>query len=214
MLLLLTLSSSVCAQRLKQTGKNVKELVPEGWTIQEAWGDLCKNGRDDLVVMAVPNDSAGITIREDGYVLNANQPVLAIYFKSEEGNLIKRCEYDNVIPPLADPGYFTEVELKVTERGTLSITLDIFFTAGSYTTPRQTYIFRYQNEDFYLIGEDVDYYTRTTGDGESVSTNYLTGKQSKTTYNEFTNPAKKPKTRWTSIGRKPLRKLGSFTLGE
>ena len=212
LLLLLTLPLSASAQRLKETGKQVKDLVPEGWTTQEAWGDLYKNGRNDLVLMAVPNDPAGITKRDDGYELNENQPVLAIYYMSEEGDLIKHYEYDNVIPPLASLNYFTDVTLEVTNRGTLIIDLSTMYTAGSYTSPRHSYVFRRQNDDFYLIGEDISYYTRTTGEGEQVSINYLTSKKSSTKLKLFDEPIENGKTVWSKISRKPLRKLGSFTL--
>ena len=212
LLLLLTLSLSASAQRLKDTGRQVKDLVPEGWTVQEAWGDLYKNGRKDLVLMAVPNDPAKITKRDDGFELNENQPVLAIYYMSEEGDLIKRYEYSDVIPPLASDNYFTEVTLNVTDRGTLIIELNTQFTAGSYITPRHSFVFRRQNDDFYLIGEDISYYTRTTGEGEQVSINYLTNKKSTTKLKVFDEPIENGKTVWSKIGRKPLRKLGSFTL--
>ena len=202
------------AQQLAQTGREVKELVPEGWTVQEAWGDLFHNGRDHLVLLAVPNNPAGITTRDDGYEINSNKPVLAIYYMSEEGDLIRRFESDIVIPVLEDMNYSTDVELVVTEKGSLKITLITFFSAGSYISPGQSYTFRYQDDDFYLIGEDSQYHSRVTGDGESISTNYLTCKQSRTSYNVFEEPPQELKTRWKRIERKPLRQLGSFTLGE
>lgn len=200
------------AQHLKQTGREVNDLVPEGWTVYEARGDLFHHGRSDLVLITVPNYQTGVTVRHDGYVINSNTPVLAIYSMSEDGKFIKHCEHNNVIPPLQDDNFSTELELKVTDRRTLSIMMNTFFSAGGYGSPRHKYIFRYQNGGFYLIGEDSEFFSRNTGEGEAVSTNYLTNRQSVSTFNVFEETTQKPDTRWKKIVRKPLRRLGSFTL--
>ena len=153
--------------------------------------------------------SAGITIREDGYVLNANQPVLAIYFKSEEGNLIKRCEYDNVIPAREDEFISITPALDITKKGVLEITLELFASAGSWTQPTTKYLFRYQNGDFFLIGKDVTEYERNTGKTVVTSENYLTNKRIVTTE----RPKRKATTKRTRLPKAVLKPLG-FKLDE
>ena len=101
--------------------------------------------------------------------------------------------------------------MDVTPKGVLEISLSMFRSAGSYGAGKNTYKFRYQNGDFYLIGLDEDYYMRNTGEAQTDSYNYLTGKHQHVTFNMFDDSVKKRET-WRNIPRKPLRKLGSWEM--
>ena len=204
--------STLSAQELQKDGRSVKELVPEGWATDEAWGDLNQDGRDDLVLVAVPNDSANIKVRDDGYAINSNTPILAIYYKTEQGKLHLQRQYPDIISPLQDETYSTEVSLSVTPKGALSISMERFFSMGSYNSPGHTWLFRHQNDDFYLIGEETKSFSRLTGENERISINYLTNRQCQVITYEFRDNQHPPKERWTKIPKKPLQTLGSFEL--
>ena len=204
--------STLSAQELQKDGRSVKELVPEGWATDEAWGDLNQDGRDDLVLIAVPNDSANIKVRDDGYAINSNTPILAIYYKTEQGKLHLQSQYPDIISPLQDETYSTEVSLSVTPKGALSISMERFFSMGSYNSPGHTWLFRHQNGDFYLRGEETKSFSRLTGENERISINYLTNRQCQFITYEFRDNQHPPKERWTKTPKKPLQTLGSFEL--
>ena len=80
LVLLLLAPMLMSAQALKKRGGSVEAVVPEGWTHEEAMGDLNKDGQADLVVVVTPNFEENMKEREDGYVFNMNVPQLAVYF--------------------------------------------------------------------------------------------------------------------------------------
>ncbi len=205
MLLALPLGSA--AQGLAEKGKNVGDIVPEGWTHKEACGDLNKDGLEDLVVMAVSNDEKGLRKRDDGYVYNLNQPVLAIYFGQADGTLSRWKEYPTLLLANASESITYNYSLKVTPKGALIISVEPFASAGTWQQSTYSFTYRYQDGDFYLIGKDEDSYARNSGEGEQSSYNYLTHRSLRTSYNVFED--KKPVEKWTKIAAEPLHRLGA-----
>ena len=203
-------SLSAQAVGLKQQGTSATDIVPEGWAHHEAQGDLNKDGIMDLVVMATPDYKENLKIRDDGYIYNFNQPVLAIYFGNAQGQFQQWKQYDNVIP--ADDSEYCQhdITLTITDRNTLRIATQVWCSAGSYGTSTDTYTFRYQNGDFYLIGMDHEERQRNTGECITTSENYLTWKRQVLTSN-FTN-TKPPKEKWSKLPKKSLEHLGDREL--
>lgn len=181
------------------------------WTCQEITGDLNKDGVSDLVLMATPDFPEFIETRDDGYEINYNQPVLAIFFGDKDGNFQCFKQYENVLPRRTESFIIIDCGMQITSKGVLQVGLDYFSTMGSWSTSNYSYKFRYQDGDFFLIGYDTQSYMRNTGEAETVSFNYLTGKKQTVTFNMFDEKAKK-KEKWSKITKKPLRKLGSWTL--
>ena len=208
-LLLACTGFKVQAKELKQQGTSIEDIVPEGWLHHEAWGDLNKDGIKDLVVVATPDDEEDLLRRDDGYVYNFNPPILAIYFgNGQVQQLWKR--YDYVIPPDQSENCSHDIVLEITSRGALRIAIGLFCNAGSYGTSTDTYTYRYQNGDFYLIGMDNEEMLRNTGEVTLVSENYLTWKRQVTRSNAFTDDPVTEK--WSRIAKKPLEKLGAREL--
>lgn len=210
---MLSLCSCLGAQavELKPQGVSVEDIVPSGWMHQEAQGDMNKDGIPDLVVVATPDDVENTITRSDGYVYNFNQPLLAIYFGTAQGQFHQWKAYDNVIPADESEGCHHDVSLEVTDRGVVRISIQLFCSAGSYGTSNDTYAYRYQNGDFFLIGMDSEEMLRTTGTSTLVSENYLTWKRQTKVSNAFDESV--PTTeKWTKITRKPLEKLGAREL--
>ena len=199
------------AQGLAQQGSSVDDIVPHGWQHQEAQGDLNKDGIPDLAVVATPDYEENTRTRDDGYVYNFNQPVLAIYFGTGQGQLQQRKQYDNVIPANEDENCSHEIELEITERGTLRISDLLFCSMGSYETTIDTYTYRYQQGDFFLIGCDKEEQHRNNGNTTITSENYLTWKRQVTQYNVFYYDLE-PTEKWTRLTKKPLEKLGAREL--
>ena len=85
-------------------------------------------------------------------------------------------------------------------KNVLKITFNYFMSAGSWNTSSDTYIFRFQNNVFELIGYESDSYMRNSGDEEKISINFSTNKVKSTTGgNMFEGTKDKPKDKWRNI---------------
>lgn len=211
LMLLLGSIDGLQAQGLAQQGTSVEDLVPNGWLHQEAKGDLNKDGIEDLVVAATPDYVENTRTRDDGYVYNFNQPILAIYFGMGQGQLRLWRKYDNVMPADENEGCHHEFGLDITDRGALRISISLWCSAGSYGTSSDTYTYRYQQGDFSLIGMDREEMMRNSGECSIVSENYLTWKRQVKTSNAFDETVSVTE-KWTRLPKKPLEKLGAREL--
>lgn len=192
LLLLAALPMLASAQGLAKRGKSVEDIVPQGVNYVKAEGDLNKDGLSDLVVYA--------------------QPVLAIYFATPLGDYERWKQYHDVLPIDEESDvFYIEIDLSVTDRGTLKIDVGSFASAGTSYTTQNNYTFRFQNGDFYKIGEEQHSMSRMTGNAETISYNYLTHKCQRLKENVFDETIM-PKETWTSIPKKPLKKLGEEQL--
>ena len=194
------------AQGLAQQNVTVEDIVPAGWLHHEAQGDLNKDGIMDLVVVATPDYKENTLTRDDGYVYNFNQPILAIYFGTGQG-LQQWKRYDKVIPADESENCHHDIGLEITPRNTMRISVQLFCSAGSYGTSTDTYTYRYQNGDFYLIGMDQVEMMRNTGECTTVSENYLTRKRQVVKSNAFDETIASTE-KWSNLAKKPLEKLG------
>ena len=201
------LSTIVQAQHLLPQGRGVDDLVPAGWEHTEVTGDLNKDGIDDLVVVATPDFKENTKTRDDGYVYNFNQPLLAIYFGTAEGNMQLWRQYDRVIPVRPDEYVSIDASLTITEKGVLRISLETFSSMGGWGSENSKFSYRYQDGDFYLIGKDYQSMSRNTGEMETTSENYLTCRRQVVKENVFDDNVSKTE-KWTKLTKKPLEKLG------
>lgn len=192
------------AQGLKTSGKSAADVVPNGWESTFKTGDMNGDGLPDLVIIATPCNKEKMKTRDDGYVYNFNQPILAIYWGDKNGNYKLFKQYDNVIPAREDEFLAITPSLDITKSGSLQIDLEFFATAGSYTQPTTTHVFRYQNGDFMLIGKDVVELERTTGKTVTTSDNYLTRKRTVVT----DRPKRKAITKRSRLPKRALKPLG------
>lgn len=156
----------------------------------EARGDLNKDGISDMVVVTT----------------DSTRTVLSIYFGTTEGQQQLWKTYDNVIPIAEDENTSIDTSLEITAKGVLLISWQIFASMGGWESDRNSYYYRYQNGDFYLIGYESRSLQRNTGDMETISENYLTWKRQVVKENAMDDSAPK-KEKWTRLAKRPLKKL-------
>lgn len=180
------------AQGLAKQGQSIDKIVPKNTNYINAEGDLNKDGRSDLVIYA--------------------QPMLAIYFANASGLYEQWKLYDNVLP-VDEEGddLMIDIEMNISDRGALNISVGSFASAGSSYVSHNKYTYRFQNGDFYRIGEERHSQSRMTGEAEVISINYLTHKRQVVRENVFDETVK-PKETWTKIPKLPLKKLGDEPL--
>ena len=196
--------------QLAKEGRTIEEVVPNGWDIQSATGDLNKDGIEDFVLIVRPNDPAHIKTRDDGFEYNFNPLFLAVYFGSPSGVYKRFKVWHDTVSGREDE--YTDItnELSITPKGAIDISVSSWSSMGTAATGGSTYRYRFQSGDFYLIGEESSWLNRMTGEGESTSINYLTGQKEITTGNMMEE--KDLKTKKVKIKKEPLRLLGSFQM--
>ncbi|MCQ2973225.1 MAG: hypothetical protein MJ211_00265 [Bacteroidales bacterium] len=211
LLIVLMISKFSLAQSLSKTGTKVENIVPNGWVCSNVKGDLNKDGISDLVIIATPNFEDKITIEDDFTLKNSNPPILAIYWGNSNKRYTLYKQYENIIPFSEDQYSSVKVDLSVTNKGVLRIGISYFQSAESFDNSSTAYLFRYQNNDFYLIGEGSDSFARNTGDGKKITINYSTLKRQIVLYNMFDESIPKEE-KWETLPNQELKKLGSFKL--
>ena len=190
----------------------VKDVFPKDCdTICYLQGYLNDDDFLDLVLVATPRNPENMMTRSDGYEYNFNEPVLAIYFGKDDETYTLFKEYPNTIPGPEDEFGFVTVGSETTEEGDLKFDIEWFYSAGSSAVDQNSFLYRYQDGDFYLIGSEVQSYSRMSGEAENVSNNYLTKKQLTTIFN-MADDKVKPTETWSDLPDDPLEKLGAQTL--
>lgn len=205
--LLLSGTLTMSAQVFRESATGVNPVIPEGWTFDIANGDLNKDGVLDMVVVTTPNYPEHMKTRDDGYVYNFNQPLLAIYFGEGLGQYRLWRTYDDVVPYSDNEYIFVDFTHRITLRGTLELSWSEMSSAGSWGTSSTTLTYRYQGGDFFLIGKEEESMQRNTGATELVSENYLTHKRQRVTSNAFDEKVKR-REQWSKLEKKPLKRLG------
>lgn len=167
---------------LPATASSAAGFVPEGWALEtEIKGDLDKDGSDDVVLVLRDRDPANVLKpqwAEAGETVDTNPRILAAALATKDGfhlildnhTLIPRVTSSFESDPLSEVGGVS------IDRGSLKVAIYYFPTAGGSDAGFCTFRFRYDGQDFRLIGFDNDNTNRISGETSIVSVNYLTGK--------------------------------------
>ena len=195
---------------IPKNGKSITEFIPANWNIRDSLsGDFNKdNLRDVAVVIQSKQPLTSIDT-----VCFSNDPfypkALIILLRQQDKSLQLSKRATKIFGDCnwgiqgSDP--FDRIEER---RNTIGL---IFMTGGT-TRNQLSYYFRFQNNDWYLIGaESFQYWAgHTDGPGSfySEEINFLTSEKVKYNADEKGNKSEYKK---TAIGRKPLIKLSDFS---
>lgn len=165
--------------------RGIKDLIPDNTTlIIIEYGDLNKDGREDVVFVIETNEKENYIDNTDGLgpnILNINPRTIIIAFKTANGYEIKAknkkllpTENNPDNPCIADP--LSEGGIKI-EKGVLKIRYHLWSSCGSWSTSNEEFIYRYQKNKFKLIGYSSSSFHRASGEMYEISINYSTKKK-------------------------------------
>lgn len=144
----------------------IQDMSPEGWTVLESGGgkairegDLNKDGNNDLAFVIEGTGANGESAPRT--LIVAFGPEYSL--KVEAGNAILKADEGGI---MGDP--FDGIEIK-------NSSLYLHFFGGSSWRWDYSYQFRFQDEDFYLIGATKSFFSINTNEGTKEDYNLLTG---------------------------------------
>lgn len=154
-------------------------FAPKGFrVVEKAEGDLNGDRLADCVLVIQGTDKKFL-YKNEGFgspEFDTNPRILVIAFRNKNGGYTLK-EQSNTLIALPNAPNMTEPfqEAKIVS-GVLHILIEEFYSAGSWSMSNRTYKFRYQNNEFELIGLDHTYVRRNTGEITTRSYNFSTGK--------------------------------------
>ncbi|MBR8538134.1 hypothetical protein KDU71_21365 [Carboxylicivirga sediminis] len=218
---ILTLLISILSFTNLIIANDIKHLIPKDTQlIDYCKGDLNKDGYDDIVVVYEEKDKSKIEIDSSlNDTLNTNNRILLIcVFNKSKGDYEKFRVINNLIPQrisrnMADP--FAGIQIK---KGILSLGAYYWYSSGSWYMTNKEYKFRFQNNEFYLIGIESESTHRGTMESESISVNFSTRKMlvtnySSPEYDENDEEIIEKKETWYSFKLNELHKITSIDIG-
>lgn len=193
-------SSHASPLTLPQEGSTVDSFAPEGWYVHlQAEGDLNKDNLADVAFVLAPNWEKDGGFAPDG---DDRSRVLVLLFKTADGKLKLSATKENFIMGAHDGGMMGDPLNLAIERGAVVVS----FYGGSRNRWGMTYRFRWQNNDWYLIGytslsadnleltsgtTDVNWSTggiviESTKEGKTINSSKATKKLPPLTLKDFT----------------------------
>jgi hypothetical protein len=195
---------------INTNGHVIADFVPSGWTIIDStFGDLNNDNRNDAVIILQKKDSVFLTNSDKDTVLTQPRILLILFRNSMDTNLYVKEQDDSFIllndnPNREDP--YQAIRIK---NGILDISFQLFYSFGSWYITSSSYKFRFQNNQFCLIGADYSSFHRATHDSQDYSYNFLSNKRSLI---KETNGTKiKRIITWKKLNLTELKTLKTFT---
>lgn len=196
---------------IKSNGQSITNFIPDGWKVLDsASGDLNGDKHADIAFILQHRDSVGVVKTENGYsdTLITQPRVLVLGFYNGETKQYDLVEQSNSFilnhdnPNMDEP--FQDISIS---SGVLKIDFYIWYSMGGWGMSTNSYKFRYQDNQFQLIGADYNSSNRSSGETEDRSYNFLTKKVKVTTGNFSTD---KHKSLLRAFDFKELQNLKTF----
>ena len=164
-LLFIFCSFNLLAENFPQKASKVEDFIPKGWkSIIVKKGDLNKDKIDDVVLLIQKNDPKNFRNAESGYMYmpienaNFNPIIMLVLLKdtNSQYNLVAKNEKGFIV---SEGKAHEEVLQSIEDSNSITIknnTLRIYtYFEAIRGGSSSTYIFRYQNNKFELIGLEI-----------------------------------------------------------
>ena len=197
--------------KIKIEGESISNFIPIDWKLlASASGDLNNDKNDDIAFIIQYKDSVSIEkieFEERETVITQPRILILAFFNpiykkyeliEQNNSFILNHDDSNMNEP------FQNINIK---KGVLRIDFHIFMNAGGWGMSNNSYVFRYQDNEFKLIGADYNYLNRGSGETENRSYNFSTKKVKISTQN---NSDDKKKTILRSFKYDKLKTFKTF----
>ncbi|MDP1027038.1 hypothetical protein Q5H91_07430 [Sphingomonas sp. KR1UV-12] len=179
-------------------------FVPRSWTLERAiTGDLNRDGRPDLVAVLKGADPICVVRIDDAtQPMDTNPRVVLVAFGGPNGYHLQLV--NAAVIPRIDDRYMDDPfdPDALTIRGdVLRLGLRYWRSMGGWTTFTSTLAFRWDGTRFRLIGFDKESLQRNSGETETVSANFVTGRVKTVTGSMEDDVGSK--TRWQKLRQAP-----------
>ena len=169
---------------LPATASTVEGFAPPNWTVEsKATGDLDGDGKPDAAFVLHGADPKLVIDNKDGIggdEIDTNPRILAVAIATPDGYRLA-VQNATLIPRRTEPNIVDAFEaaggLSIA-RGAVKVAISLFASAGGWGMSNVDFTFRLAGGTLQLIGYDRTDTQRNTGETETVSVNYLSGKMS------------------------------------
>lgn len=196
---------------INNLGKDINSFIPNGWSLLDSTqGDLNKDNHNDLALIIQHKDS--VTVIKKDFDRNdtvfTHPRILIVLFYNQTTNQYQLAKQSNSFilsndnPNMEDP--YQDISI---DKGVLRIDFQIFMNMGAWGMSYNSYKFRYQDNEFVLIGADYNSVNRGSRETECRSYNFLT---KKVEIAIGTIESDKLKTSWRTIDLKELKTIETF----
>ncbi|WP_114521804.1 hypothetical protein [Altererythrobacter sp. ZODW24] len=156
-------------------------FVPAGWKLYDKVdGDLDGDGRLDSALIIQRNDPAGVISNPDGFgydSYDSNPRILLVTIQDKLGQYQLVGRSDEIVPDRDSPTIDDPYEAMLIKDGKLHLDLRFFASAGTWSMFSRSFQFRWDGKAMALIGFDMSYVHRGSGEMQQASVNYLTGRR-------------------------------------
>lgn len=212
-------ASTIELPQLPLKGEKLQDFIPDFWIVEFLQQeDLNGDGELDTVMVVRNQDIQNINhIGDDtSPLIDTNPRILIILFRQgKEWRLIK--QNTTFIPKTEnDNGYIQDPFNGIvsggvtTSKGIISIRLGYFSSELIY----KIYTFRWQNNDFYLIGYDSYSRGRASGIETTSSYNFLTNRQNTKIATPLDDDSIETSSDWQKLKPHKLLKLDEIMSGD
>lgn len=159
-------------------------FAPPGWAVEaKASGDLDGDGKADLAFVLHGTDPKLVLDNKDGIggdEIDTNPRILGVAVATADGYRLV-VQNATLIPRRTEPNIVDAFEadggLSIS-RGAVKVSISLFASAGGWGMSNIGFTFRLADQTLRLIGYDRIDTQRNSGETETVSVNYLSGKMS------------------------------------
>ncbi|MEO9462320.1 MAG: hypothetical protein ABJ242_06250 [Marinomonas sp.] len=190
------------------------EFVPEGWKLYDkAIGDLDGDGRSDSVLIIQKNDPALVIRNKNGFGMDrydSNPRKVLVILQDYPGQYKLVAKGDAIIPDHDSPTISDPFENVRIEKGSLHLDIAFFANAGSWSMYNRRFQFRWDGKAMALIGFEMTYVHRASGEMNQTSVNYLSGKRKDSKGNIADS---EENWKWSKVPKGTAHTLGSIGNG-